>query len=283
MALLAEAIGRAVGEDVQAFGQRELMNPLGIPASAWSWKRDPAGHVQGFYGVNMRPDDFGRLGELMRRGGVWRGRRLLSSRYVREAVTPSATNGCYGWLIWVNAGAPCIGPTITERPVSLSRDFPDLPADMYRFSGLFGQLVTVFPSQGIVVVRTGQDRGLLFSGGSDWEHDLYAKVLGSVTDQRIAAPGDAPQARPPAARRRLRVPDRAARARPVRQGRGPGPAAWSRAPARARRAPTPRVPACQPPWGRDDPHGLPGTLAGTGSRPLHGSGHAHRRAPGAAL
>ncbi len=85
VALLAEAIGRPAGEDMQAFAQRELMDPLGIPADAWSWARDPAGHVQGFYGVNMRPDDFGRLGELMRRGGVWRGRRLLSRRYVNES------------------------------------------------------------------------------------------------------------------------------------------------------------------------------------------------------
>ena len=63
---------------------------------------------------------------------------------------------------------------------------------MYRFSGLFGQLVTVFPSQDIVVVRTGQDRGLVFSGGASWEHELYAKVLGAVTDQRITPPGAAP-------------------------------------------------------------------------------------------
>ena len=65
----------------------------------------------------MRPDDFGRLGELMRRGGVWRGRRLLSKRFVAEAIAPSPTNGCYAWLIWVNAAAPCVGPTISERPV----------------------------------------------------------------------------------------------------------------------------------------------------------------------
>ena len=26
--------------------------------------------------------------------------------------------GCYGWLIWLNAGKPCIGPTVTERPLS---------------------------------------------------------------------------------------------------------------------------------------------------------------------
>src|SRR3954451_10760911 len=106
VALLAEATGRSVGEDVQAFGQRELLGPLGIPAGAWRWVRDPAGHVQGFYGVNMRPDDFARLGDLLRRGGMWRGRRLLSRRYVQSALAPSRTNGCYGWLIWVNAAAP---------------------------------------------------------------------------------------------------------------------------------------------------------------------------------
>jgi CubicO group peptidase (beta-lactamase class C family) len=191
VSLLAEAIGRAVGEDVERFAQRELMDPLGIRDENWHWVRDRAGHVAGFMGVNMRPDDFGRLGDLMRRDGVWRGRRLLTKRFLVPAVTPSATNGCYGWLIWLNAGSPCIGPTISERPVDDNREWPDLPKDLYRFSGLFGQLVTVMPSQDIVVVRTGQDPGLVFSGGQGWEHDLYAKVLGSITDQKVEPAGDA--------------------------------------------------------------------------------------------
>ena len=178
VALLAETVGRAAGEDAQAFGQRELMTPLGIPADAWSWTRDAAGHIQGFWGVAMRADDFGRLGELLRRGGRWRGRRLLSRRFVSEAIGPSKTNGCYGFLIWVNAGTPCIGVTISERPVSPTRDFPSLPADMYNFSGLFGQRVTVFPSLGLLVVRTGQDPGLVPSVGPNWEEELYLRVLG---------------------------------------------------------------------------------------------------------
>jgi CubicO group peptidase (beta-lactamase class C family) len=192
VAALAEAIGRAAGEDVQKFAQRELMDPLGIPRGAWSWQRDPAGHVQGFYGVAMRPDDYGRLGELMRRRGVWRGRRLLSSRFMHRAIEPSRTNGCYGWLIWVNAGKPCIGPRIGERSIERQRDFPELPADLYTFSGLFGQRVAVFPSQAIVLVRTGQDRDLL-PPAAGWERELYLRVLGAVTDQRIRRPGDAPK------------------------------------------------------------------------------------------
>ena len=194
VALLAEAVGRSAGEDAHAFVQRQLMDPLGIPVDAWRWERDKAGHVQGFYGVNMRPDDFGRLGELLRRGGVWRGRRLLSQDYVRTAVAPTRTNGCYGWLIWINAGAPCVGPTIGSRPVEPGRMFPDLPADLYSFSGLFGQRVTVFPSLGLLVVRTGQDPDMPFFGdasnyGPQWEHGLYTRVLAAVTDERIVPPG----------------------------------------------------------------------------------------------
>ncbi|MEX2194158.1 MAG: serine hydrolase [Thermoleophilaceae bacterium] len=192
VSLLAEAVERAAGVDFERWAQLNLMSKLGIKGDSWFWVRDKAENAGGFYGVNMRPDDFGRLGELIRRDGVWRGERLLSREYVTRAITPTETNGCYGWLIWLNSGAPCMGPRITERPVSDERQFPGLPSDMFRFSGLFGQLVAVFPSQGIVMVRTGQDPNLVFSGGQGWEHELYRRILGSVTDQEIAAP-DEPQ------------------------------------------------------------------------------------------
>ncbi|HYH58562.1 MAG TPA: serine hydrolase [Thermoleophilaceae bacterium] len=193
VSLLAEIVGRSAGEDVMAFAQRELMGPLGITPDDWDWNRDRAGHVGGFWGVRMKADDYGRFGELMRRGGVWRGRRLLSREYVRRAVEPSRTNGCYGWLIWVNAAQPCIGVTIQNRPVKNDRDYPDLPADFYTFSGLFGQRVTVFPSQELVIVRTGQDPGLVPAGQANWEHELYTRVLGSITDGTYEPPGEAPR------------------------------------------------------------------------------------------
>jgi hypothetical protein len=141
----------------------------------------------------MRPDDFARFGDLMRRGGVWKGERLLSKAFVRSALTPTKTNGCYGWLIWLNKAKPCIGPTVSERPVNDRRNFPTLPADLYRFSGLFGQLVSVFPTQDVIVVRTGQDPGTVnLAGGGDWETTMYTKVLAAITDQTVPVPGDAP-------------------------------------------------------------------------------------------
>ena len=96
MSLLAEAIGRSAGQDAGTFAQRELFTPLGIEPGSWGWTRDNAGHVGGFYGVQMRTEDYARMGELMRRGGVWKGKRLLSKTYMRDAITPTRTNGCYG-------------------------------------------------------------------------------------------------------------------------------------------------------------------------------------------
>ena len=131
---------RAVGEDFQAFAQRELFGPLGIEPGTWSWERDSAGHTQGFFGLHMtrrrlRPP---RRADAARRR-LARASGCSRRRFVREAVTPVAQSGCYGWFIWLNASKPCVSPRVVDRPVSDDRMFPTLPADLYQFAGLFGQ------------------------------------------------------------------------------------------------------------------------------------------------
>jgi hypothetical protein len=188
-ALLAEAIGRAVGTDFQAYLQRQLFTPLGIEPGSWRWGRDSKGHTQGFFDLNMTPGDYGRLGELLRRDGVWRGRRLIAHPIVKAAIRPTKTNGCYGWLIWLNRARPCVSPRLSNRSIDNHREFPELPTDLYHFSGLFGQLVAVFPTQHIIVVRLGQEANPGgFAGGGDYQNELFKKVLAAVTNQKIRPP-----------------------------------------------------------------------------------------------
>lgn len=184
-ALTAEAVQRAVGVDFQAFAQRELFGPIGIAPGSWYWRRDAVGHTQGFFGVNMRPDDFARLGELLRRGGVWKGRRLLSADYLRQALAATPTSGCHGWFIWHNRAKPCVEAAGTTP----DRMMPGLPADLYTFSGLLGQHVTVMPTQGIVVVELGGNDAVPLPGEGA---ALYKGVLDAVTDQVVRPPAPAP-------------------------------------------------------------------------------------------
>ena len=187
VALVAKAVERATGEDARAYLQREVLDPLGIEGPSWGWQRDRAGNIEGFKGVHMTPNDFGRLGELFRRGGTWRGERLLSREYLAGALSPARTSGCYGWLIWLNvkSSEPCVSPRIVDRPVTHDSGYPGMPRDLYVFSGLFGQIVAVFPSQEIVLVRTGFDTPVDFTGGEEWQHGLYSRVLEAVTDEKV--------------------------------------------------------------------------------------------------
>ena len=284
-ALPAESVQRAVGEDFQAYAQRELFGPLGIERHNWFWRRDQVGHTQGFFGLNMSADDFGRLGDLLRRGGLWRGRRLLLPSFIRQALSASRTNGCYGWLIWINSRKPCVGPRVSGRPVSGSRDFPTLPPDLYRFSGLFGQIVSVFPSQDVMVVRTGQEStpgvlGRRRAGSRGCTSGCSAR---SPTSASRGEP-DAERPRPRDARRRPRLPDRRLQPRPVPARDRPAAAAARRAPARPRDADAPasgRAPACA---------GLvtvrlacPARWPGGPAGRCFGPGHARGRAGGAQL
>lgn len=97
MALLVAVLEAAAGDDVQAFAERELFVPLGVPRRSWRWLRDQAGHTQGGWGFAVTVDDLARLAELLRRDGVWEGRGCsppAMSRRPCAAATPTpATAG----------------------------------------------------------------------------------------------------------------------------------------------------------------------------------------------
>ncbi|HEX8064983.1 MAG TPA: serine hydrolase [Thermoleophilaceae bacterium] len=197
VALLAKVVERAVGSDLQDFAQAQLFGPLGIPRDAWRWGRDEAGNTSAFYDLHMRAGDFARLGWLMERRGLWAGRRLIAASYLRDAVTPSPANPGYGYLVWLNAGSPWVTPRLPVRQVRTGRFVNSAPRDMYAMFGYQHQLVMVFPSLDLVVVRLGV-------GGSvdgdvesnaegvapgEFEHELVRRLMQAVADVRLPDPG----------------------------------------------------------------------------------------------
>jgi hypothetical protein len=84
--------------------------------------------------------DWSKLGLLYLYNGTWKGEELFTKKWVKYATTATPTSkGSYGAQIWLNAG----------------KEYPNVPQNMYYFSGHQGQNVYVFPDQDLVVVRMG--------------------------------------------------------------------------------------------------------------------------------
>ncbi|MBL7886312.1 MAG: serine hydrolase [Flavobacterium sp.] len=84
--------------------------------------------------------DWAKFGLLYLHKGNWNGEQLFDESWSKYVSTPTNTsNGQYGAQFWLNAGGR----------------FPNAPKDMYYASGYQGQMVAIFPSHDLVIVRMG--------------------------------------------------------------------------------------------------------------------------------
>jgi len=84
--------------------------------------------------------DWAKFGLLYLHKGNWNGEQLFDESWATYVATPTNTsNGCYGAQFWLNAGGY----------------FPDVPREMFYCSGYQGQMVAIFPSKDLVIVRMG--------------------------------------------------------------------------------------------------------------------------------
>lgn len=195
--LLAYVVERAVGEDLQAFAQRNLFGLIGIPADSYFWLRDRSGHTYGYAHLFIPPAQFAKLGLLMQNGGSWHGNRVLSTRYLDQARQPTRTNGCYGFLMWVNAGRPCTGSNIPKAQTVDRVMIPSAPRDLYAMVGALQQNNFVIPSLHMTVTWTGvlgdtspnlSDLASASPGG-DLYHEFFRILMRGVRDKDIPDPG----------------------------------------------------------------------------------------------
>lgn len=130
--LLASILEQSTGMDLLAFARERLFGPLGI--TDVSWKVTHAGNHAGGGGLQMKPRDLARLGELYLEGGTWNGRRIVSQEWIRESVRPriaASEDTWYGYHWWIPAGGS------------------------YAARGFGDQILWVLPEEEMVIVMTG--------------------------------------------------------------------------------------------------------------------------------
>jgi CubicO group peptidase (beta-lactamase class C family) len=127
-------LGAATGRSPLDAFDRLVAGPMRI--DDYAWFLDPVGHPYGGGGVQLRPRDFLKFGQLMLNGGRWEGRQILDPAYAAAATSAQyhARNIFYGYLWWVE-------------------DYPYKNRIVRSFSarGAGGNVVTVVPELDLVV------------------------------------------------------------------------------------------------------------------------------------
>lgn len=120
------------------FWYTDLIDKIGM--NSMIVETDLAGNYVGSSYGWATARDWSKLGLLYLHNGNWNGEQLFTKEWVKYASTPTPTSeGEYGAQIWLNAG----------------KTYPNVPENMYFFSGYQGQNVYVLPDQDLVVVRMG--------------------------------------------------------------------------------------------------------------------------------
>lgn len=125
--MLSAIITRTTGDNVRAYLQPRLFEPLGIEDLAWDM--GPENINPGGNGISARTGDLLKLAILHLQGGEWDGRRVLPAAWVKDATTPKRGNP-YGYHWWAG------------------------PRGSFYAYGVFGQFAFVFPEHDAIVVTT---------------------------------------------------------------------------------------------------------------------------------
>lgn len=123
MTLALSQDSQRLGADLEQFTQRFLFDKLGMSHSVWM-EHNPM-KILGF-GWTTDVLDMAKLGQLMLRGGMWNGERLLAAEWIYRMTHPSFedANTGYGYLTWLNSTAGwSIG--LTSLPGGIT--VPELP------------------------------------------------------------------------------------------------------------------------------------------------------------
>ena len=159
--ILGAVLSKLADASLLEIARAWLGKPLDIIIPPWT--RDPQGLYLGGNNMELSPHALLRFGEMVRRGGRWQGKRVLSGDWLKAswiARTSSPFSGHqygYGWFLAETSGH-----------------------DLAYARGYGGQMLYVMPSMGLTVVITSDPTRPARSHGYAGElHTLVAGLVAS--------------------------------------------------------------------------------------------------------
>ncbi|CAF0832894.1 unnamed protein product [Adineta steineri] len=167
--ILSRIIRHTVGEnEYHIFPHKNLFSKLGM--NDFIMEVDTSGTFVGSSYSWGTARDWARLGLLYLNNGFYNNQQILSHDWIKQSTTLTASNeyGEYGFHIWLNTG---------KNNDSSIRKFPNVPTDMFYFSGFDGQAVFIIPSKKVVVVRLGLTKAPDGNYGAD---QFLKEIISSI-------------------------------------------------------------------------------------------------------
>lgn len=163
LSLVSNLIAQKSGMNFPDYAKKVLLRPLDIPDD--SWVTGPGGINRVDYGLEWKARDMAKLGQLYLNHGIWKGKRIVSEAWVKDATSLHCKPGTafghsYGYL-WHLKDMKYKGKSVT----------------VFYANGYQGQAIFVSPEADLVCVMTaGSNDNLIYS----MEEGFFAeKVLGS--------------------------------------------------------------------------------------------------------
>ncbi len=160
--LLAFVIEKATGMNISTYASIKLWKPIGAEHDArWSLDRKN-GNEKAYCCFYSNARDFARIGKLFLNKGRWNGRQIVSEAYVQESITAAnlmdgnMPNAIYGFQWWLTS--------YNEQPVYYAR-------------GILGQYIFVIPSEQLIFVRLGHERGEKGADGELTDVPVYIEEV----------------------------------------------------------------------------------------------------------
>jgi CubicO group peptidase (beta-lactamase class C family) len=131
--LVGVLVSKAVGEPLAQYASEKIWKPYGMEQDA-VWMVDPGDQERGGCCVSMTLRDYARLGLFIFNGGKANGKPVVPAWWVEEATKRQIDNGTpapggYGYFWWIR------------------------PNNSYEAVGIYGQSITTFRSEGLIIVQ----------------------------------------------------------------------------------------------------------------------------------
>ena len=158
--MLSAIIQKITGQNLLAYLEPRLLQPLGIEGA--TWESNPDGICFGGFGMNARTEDIAKFGQLYLQKGIWNGRQILPESWIDQATRTHIDNGDHS----SDSG---LG---NDWGMGYGYQFWRCRHDAYRGDGAFGQYCVVMPEQDTVIVMTAGMADMAAGLNLVWDHLL---------------------------------------------------------------------------------------------------------------